>query len=168
MVMRELLSILKRFEGPRVKGIGRVWRIDGSSTAIEECKTALLDAICSGTQPLVRYDEAPDAVPALKGTMEVTANTWRLPPRVPGSVVLAWLYMGNWQLYVADALIAEIPDLCRSSDSEVERFLSDSGVSVVIDSFHDDVSWVVGIAGSAQRGDAGDRQQPTSPSVTGP
>jgi hypothetical protein len=67
-----------------------------------------------------------------------------------GSVVLSWLYMGNGQLYVAEGPIAAIPDLCRSSDDEVERFVVDSGVSVMTDSLHDDVSWVIGLKSNGQ------------------
>lgn len=159
MLMHELVSILKRFEGARIRGNGGVWRIEGSSTAVEECKTLLLDAICSQSQPFVRYDEPPSEIPQLEGAAEVSVNTWRLPTRALGSVVLSWLYMGNWQLYVADAPVAAIPDLCRSSDVEVEQFVVDAGVSVVIDSFHDDVSWVVGLRGDAQPSVAADAPQ---------
>jgi hypothetical protein len=59
--------------------------------------------------------------------------------------LLDWLYLGNWQLYVADAPIRAIPDLCRASDAEVVRFMADNDVTAVIDSFHDNLSWVVGL-----------------------
>jgi hypothetical protein len=39
-----------------MKCTGRVWRVGGCSTAIEEFKTALLDAIRCWAQPLVRCD----------------------------------------------------------------------------------------------------------------
>ena len=148
--MRELISILQRFEGSRVRGNGRAWRLEGSSADVEECKTKLLDAICSQSQPLVCYDESPVGIRELQDAGEVARGIWRLPARAPGSVVLSWLSMGNWQLYVAEAPIAAIPDLCRSPDDDVERFVVDTGVSVIIDSFHDDVSWVVGLKSNGQ------------------
>lgn len=147
--MHEWIAILERFEGRRVKRRGCVWRIEGVSAVVEECKTQLLDAICARSQPLVRFDEPPAGIPELQDVLEVARNTWRLPARSRGSVLLSWLSAGNWQLYVADAPVPEIPDLCRSSDAEVERFIVDTQIALIIDSFYDDVSWVVGLGGDA-------------------
>lgn len=143
--MRELVTILKRFEGSRVKRNGSVWRLDGSSNSVQECKTFLLDAICSKSQPFVCYDEPPVEFAQLREAIEVAPNTWHLPLGAPGPMVLSWLYMGNWQLYVADAPIETIPDLCRSPNVEISQFIVETGVPLFIDSFHDDEYWVVGL-----------------------
>jgi hypothetical protein len=63
-----------------------------------------------------------------------------LPRHVPGAVVLARLHRGNWQLYVAAAPLALIPDPCRAADAGIEAFVRRLGAQLIIDSLHDDVA----------------------------
>lgn len=144
--MRELVPLLRKLVEAGAKENGRVFRIDRCSKAIEEYKAQMLGVLCSRHRPFVHYDEPPEDFQELSAAIEVTPSTWRLPLKAPGVVVHAWLSMGNWLLYIAEAPVSSVPDLCRAKDAEVERFLIDHEASVVIDSFHDDVSWVVGIA----------------------
>jgi len=146
--VESLIPILRRHEGANVRGRGPVWRIDGDSADVRACKVEVLDEVCRHTHPFVRYDEAPELGRTWIG-VEVAPFTWRLHGPAPGAEVLDWLYMGNWQLYLAAGPIARIPDLIRAKDEDVEAFLTTNDVSLVIDSFHDDVSWVVGIASGA-------------------
>jgi hypothetical protein len=119
--------------------------LDGIFGTVEKCKLKILDAICSDVEPFVHYDGPPTQYPELSEVYEVAPHIWRLPKKAPAAVVLSWLHMGNWQRYVSDAPINQLRDLCRATDSEVEEFVRDSGVAIVIDSFHDDASWVVAV-----------------------
>jgi hypothetical protein len=146
--VESLIAILRRHEDSNVRGRGRVWRIDGGTPNVDACKVEVLDEICRHSHPFVRYEEAPESGRAWMG-VEIAPFTWRLHGPAPGDEVLKWLYMGNWQLYVAAGPIARIPDLIRAKDEDVETFLKENAVSLIIDSFHDDESWVVGIASGA-------------------
>ena len=140
-----LTEILESHKGRRVQSNGAVWRIEGISSGVEQCKIELLDAICRHAQPFVHYNESPEGVSELDGSAEVAPDVWRPPLGAPGSALLGWLYLGNWQLYLRAEPLQQLPDLCRSTEAEVEAFLVQCGASVFIDSFHDDVSWVVGV-----------------------
>jgi hypothetical protein len=140
-----LLEILESHKGRGVQGYGAVWRIEGTSSRVEQCKVELLEAICSDARPFVHYEEPPMGEPGLEGSVEVAQGVWQLPLGAAGSVLLKWLYLGNWQLYVRAEPLPQIPDLCRSTNVEVETFVSQCGASALIDSFHDDVSWVLGV-----------------------
>jgi hypothetical protein len=136
-----LTEVLNTHRGRHVVRHGAIWRLDGSSRQAEACKADVLAAVCRSARPFVHYEDSP--VGLLEGAAEVVPGVWQLPLGASGPVVLEWLYMGNWQLYVRSEPLVEVPDLCRASDAEVEAFVRESGASVVIDSFHDDVSWVV-------------------------
>ena len=144
-----IVQILESGHRRGVRRHGAIWRIDGLSSQIETLKADLLEEICRDARPFVHYEESPSETTGLEGTVEAAPGIWRLPSRAPGAILLKWLYLGNWQLYVRTAPLPELPDLCRSKDSEVEAFLFKSGVTVVVDSFHDDVSWVVGVSHDA-------------------
>ena len=120
-----------------------VWRVEASSRRAEQHKIAVLEAICRHHRVFVRYEEEPGEI---DGVVQVGPQLWRLPVGASAESVLDWLYMGNWQLSVSTMPPADIPDLCRAPDEEVAAYVRKSGVDLVIDSFHDDVSWVIGAA----------------------
>jgi hypothetical protein len=138
-------DVIEAHKGRGIHGNGRVWRIEGLSSRVGRCKTKLLDVICTSARPFVHYEEGPEDIPELNAVVSIEPHVWRLPVGAPGRGLLKWLYLGNWQLYVRDEPLAVLPDLCRSTSAEVEAFIARSGVTVVIDSFHDDMSWVVGV-----------------------
>lgn len=140
-----LLEILESHKGRGMQGNGAVWRIEGTSSRVEQCKVELLESICRDAQPFVHYEEPPMSEPGLDGSAEVAPGVWQLPLGAAGPALLKWLYLGNWQLYVRPEPLPELPDLCRSTDIEVGTFVSQCEASVVIDSFHDDMSWVLGV-----------------------
>lgn len=141
----DLLTLLQQDTSGDVTGHGAVWRIAGNARAVQHCKSRLLGIICAQADIYIRYDEAPEAEPALARAQAIDRDTWWLPAPTAGADVQAWLQPGNWQLYVADRPLAEIPDLCRATDAEVAVFVRRAGVTVIVDSFHDDVAWVVGL-----------------------
>lgn len=153
-MLGELVTILEQFRSKRIRGRDGVWRIDGTSKEADACKLRLLDVVCTAARPFVRYDEPPAEQAALAAAAEVQPGTWQLPAGAPGAAVLEWLHMGNWQLCVAPAPLASIPDLCRASDAAVAQFVADSRVSLVIDAFHDDVLWVIGLGGDVASGNS--------------
>ena len=142
-------AILFKSKSHRITGEGCAWQLDGNSPEVERCKEELLTAICRECSPYVHYDDERPNEGTLTQCSFVSPGIWRVPRGATGKELLSWLYMGNWQLYVADAVLPLLPDLCRASRTEVESFVRASGVSVVIDSFHDDTSWSVGLAQNA-------------------
>jgi hypothetical protein len=134
---------------PALGGITRdsgVWRIDGTSEEIERLKAALLQTVCEHSSPFVHYDEAPPGEGLLASSEAAGPGVWHVPRGASGVQLLAWLYMGNWQLYLAESPMKPIPDLCRAKGSEVRAFLRNARVPLVIDSFHDDNHWTVGVS----------------------
>ncbi len=123
-----------------------VWRIDGTSREIEGLKAALLHSICEHSSPFVHYDEAPPGDGSLGSSEAAAPGVWRVPRGASGVQLMGWLYMGNWQLYLAEEPLESIPDLCRAKSGEVTAFLRSTKVVVMIDSFHDDDHWTVGVA----------------------
>ena len=71
---------------------------------------------------------------------------------VPSDVVLEdkrterWLDLGNWCLYAAPSPTADLLDFHRASPRELVAWLTDNGVEIVVDAFHDNASWVVAIS----------------------
>jgi hypothetical protein len=107
---------------------------------------ALLHSICQNESPFVHYDEPPDNDSLVTTLQPATLGQWRVRRGAAGSDLLQWLYMGNWQLYIADASVHSIPDLCRARTGQVRSFIKTSNVSLIIDSFHDDNHWTLGLA----------------------
>jgi hypothetical protein len=143
-----LVEVLEAHAGRGVVGADGVWHVRGNSSQVELFKVAVLEEVCRESRPFVHYEESPAGAPELAGTTE-SHGVWQLPMGARGKAILKWLYLGNWQLYIRTEPLSYIPDLCRSTDSEIRAFLAQSGADCVIDSFHDDVSWVVAVRGDA-------------------
>ncbi len=55
--------------------------------------------------------------------------------------------LGNWQLYAADeALRMATPNTFRVKPEVTLQFMRDNGISLLIDSFHDDTEWCVALS----------------------
>jgi hypothetical protein len=96
--------------------------------------------------PFVHYEDAPPNDGILGSSEFAGPGVWRVPRGASGVELLRWLYMGNWQFYLAEKPLKSIPDLCRAKSGEVRAFLRRTKVLLVIDSFHDDNYWTVGVA----------------------
>lgn len=73
---------------------------------------------------------------------------WRVPAdgALEATDASRWLGLGNWTLYSAPTPAAgSPPDAARCGPAELLAWMRQQGVDVLIDSFHDDVSWVVGV-----------------------
>ena len=145
-IVATLTAILEKSKSRHLQGNGGVWCLDGNSREATRLKEELLQAICDEVSPVVHYDEDPPAEGSLGSSIKVARSAWRIPKGTKSPELLSWLYMGNWQLYVGPDVLTSLPDLCRSSRSEIESFVRQSQVVVVIDSFHDEVSWSIGLA----------------------
>ena len=141
---------LAEYQGPGLNGAEGVWQLHGNRPSIEHFKQQLLETICLHSEPFVHYEEPPPSDSSLRGAKAISAGVWQVPPGATGADLLAWLYMGNWQLYLASEPIECIPDLCRSTAAQIRAFVQSSGVGLVVDSFHDDVSWSIGLESPAR------------------
>lgn len=74
-----LLEILELHRGRGVQSHGAVWRIEGTSSRVEQCKTELLEAVCRDAQSFVHYKEPLLGVPGLDGSVGVVRGVWQLP-----------------------------------------------------------------------------------------
>jgi hypothetical protein len=137
---------LAEYQGPGLLGSDGVWQIQGNTSSIEQFKRQLLETICVDSAPFVHYEEGPPNRSSLRGTKSVSMGIWQVPSGATGADLMEWLYMGNWQLYLSTEPLDRIPDLCRSTAAQVRVFVQSTGIGLVIDSFHDDVSWTIGLA----------------------
>ena len=139
-------------ESSAVRGLaggGSVWRLDEISAGAEALRERLLDLAARSSSVFVHYDGGRPDEPSLSEAQTLSENLWRLPPLATGRDLASWLYMGNWQLYSRDKPLANLEDLCRADDAGVLRFLAESKVEFIIDSFHDDREWTIGLASAA-------------------
>ena len=138
--------VLAEYNGPGVLGSEGVWQVKGNARPVECLKERILELTCLISAPIVHYDgDRPDGA-SLREIKLLSQDVWRVPQRASGKELLEWLYMGNWQLYLKSEPLLRLPDLCRASANDVRVFLRGASVALVIDSFHDDVSWTVGLA----------------------
>jgi hypothetical protein len=145
--MNSELQILRRYEGRCLRSRDhRVWRLEVMSRGIQWCRSRLLHVLCRSNCPYVQYGESPPEEPKLRGSQKIKEGLWRLPSHCSAAALQRWLYAGNWQLYLASAPLLDVADLCRADDLQIVEFMDRHGVGAVIDSFHDNVEWTVGIS----------------------
>ena len=65
-----------------------------------------------------------------------------VPPYDYG-VLSEWWYVGNWQAVSPPSLGYSPVDTFRTPDEEIEERFKAGGLTVLIDSFHDDTDWKV-------------------------
>ena len=74
---------------------------------------------------------------------------WHVPPdlNLANESVAYWLFsLGNWVMCAPEAVLDPPIDLARAPVKELLPWLDAQRADVVVDSFHDDVSWVVLLA----------------------
>ena len=97
----------------------------------------LSDAQCT---LLIFCDEPPGA-----GIQPVVAGPQKylLPPPYDLDRLQARLYAGNWQaIHPPNAAFAPV-DTFRLGGAELEAVMQGAGLTLIIDSFHDDIEWNV-------------------------
>ena len=119
--------------------------------ALLRSKVAMLTALAThpGSAYLLHPDNPADY--EVNGAwVSAGSNTYHIPPLLdlddPGTK--QWLFnLGNWQAYVADKPVESgWPDPARVTPTELLSWMSRTGLLVLVDSFHDDVSWLVAIS----------------------
>ena len=119
--------------------------------ALLRSKIAMLTALAihSSSAYLVHPDNPAD-YEVIGEWVSAGSNTYRMPPLLDleDSSTKQWLFnLGNWQAYVADKPVESgWPDPARVAPTELVSWMSQTGLLVLIDSFHDDVGWVVAIS----------------------
>jgi hypothetical protein len=141
----DLRAVLEAASPRKLKASGDVWRLDGTDRGAEQLRIGLLSVASRFPSVYVHYDGDAPSEPSLRGTEQVAPDVWRLPTAATGTDLSAWLYMGNWQLYSRQEPLQELQDLCRASDEAVTAFVREHGLGFIIDSFHDDVHWTIGL-----------------------
>jgi hypothetical protein len=155
----EILDVLNATQVRGLAGSGGVWRLNGIAAQYESIRERLLSIAARSSPLFVHYDgDKPDG-PSLAETVALAENVWRLPALASGRDLNSWLYMGNWQLYSRETPLTKLEDLCRADADGVMRFVQSTGVRFVIDSFHDNIQWTIGLA---------DHSPHDTRSVTGP
>jgi len=144
-----MLDVLNSSTVRGLAGGGGVWRLDGTSAQVESLRERLLDLAARSSTVFVHYEGGKPDEPSLGEAQALSADLWRLPASATGRDLSSWLYMGNWHLYSREQPLAKVEDLCRADDAGVLNFVRASGVGFVIDSFHDDVQWTIGLAEQA-------------------
>jgi hypothetical protein len=105
-----------------------------------------MNILLSSQEPIYLMHELPQdwEVP---GNWQLTnEGTWLVPPDFnwDDPAVQSWLAVGNWQLYSAPAPAeGNWPDPARCRAGDLLAWMKTRSVRALIDSFHDDTSWVV-------------------------
>jgi hypothetical protein len=141
----DLVALLSAGPVPGLRGSADVWRLDGLASKTEALRRALLSLAAGFPAVFVHYDGEQPREPSLASAQAVAPRVWRVPSGASGTDLSTWLYMGNWQLYARAAPLTRIPDLSRSDDAGVRRFVQEANVRFVIDSFHDDAQWIIAV-----------------------
>jgi hypothetical protein len=141
----ELAALLKASSAPKLKGVGQVWRLDGTDRRAEELRESFLALAARIPSVFVHCDGGQPEEPSLKAATQVARDVWCLPSAATAQDLSAWLYMGNWQLYARKEPLTELRDLCRADDAGVRLFVREAGVSFIVDSFHDNAHWTIGL-----------------------
>jgi hypothetical protein len=126
---------------------GRVWELNGSHAGVEQVRSKILEHILAARLPLVlAYDEDSPNEPALAAHVFADgAGAFQIRAQPPLTAIRDWLGYGNWQL-MSPHLPPALQDLARARPESVARFVDDHGLQFVVDSFHDDVMWIIGLA----------------------
>jgi hypothetical protein len=149
----KLAALLRsaRASGARAKDDDeRVWELDGTDARVEEVRRQVLEQVLATASPVViAYgEEAPQQPELAARVSEVGKGRFQLVGRPPLEALQNWLDYGNWQL-ACPKLPDSLEDLARATAQRVSQFVDENSLEFVIDSFHDDVYWVIGLRKSA-------------------
>jgi hypothetical protein len=144
-----MLEALRKAETRYVRRRGtdeRVWELKGSSSKVEAVRDQLIGCAIASAEPvIVVYDEDEPITEELKDyIMRFAVSRFELRGAIPLEPLRRWLYLGNWQMLSSTAPTVLI-DVVRAKPDEVMRFVDENGLDFVIDSFHDDTFWAVGL-----------------------
>ena len=153
----DVIACLTRVGATRVDTSSDLYEIDSGlivgAQRYRGAQLAILEVIRRLRDPrFLRFDERPTEW-GLEWIAE-GRHTWRVPETEPAATTLRdFLHYGNWTLYAAPAAVAsdDIPDFFRGSPSELQRWIDQHGVVLLIDSWHDDTAWCVALGARTRR-----------------
>jgi hypothetical protein len=90
--------------------------------------------------------ESPESWEAPGSWIEAGPGTWQLPVDVAANLLLSsFLHTGNWYLYLGPNAVppSELPDTYKVQVSDVEAFMQQHELWLLLDAFHDCSEWRV-------------------------
>jgi len=117
---------------------------------VDAVKRKLLEMVIRTGMSVIHHPDSPQEE-QLPGTWLAgrLRHSWRVPPdlNLAEESVAYWLFsLGNWVICAPEATLDPPIDLARAPVTELLAWLEAQRADIVIDSFHDDVSWVVLLA----------------------
>jgi len=112
--------------------------------SVAACRRELLSSLLSSQDPVFLIHEPPRDYGVPGEWQAASEATWLVPANfnVDQPAAQSWLSMGNWTFYTAqNPAERDWPD--PSSALALLVWMKTNSVKALIDSFHDDVSWVV-------------------------
>lgn len=86
------------------------------------------------------YDDLPEAPPYVNLVQDGVAI---IPAPYDYDELEKWWYYGNWNLISPAKTDFEAFNTFKHSDAEIAKVMRLHGLSMIIDSFHDDIEWKV-------------------------
>jgi hypothetical protein len=114
--------------------------------AITLCRRELMSSILGSQETIYLIHEAPRDWGVPGNWQPASQATWLVPPdfNPDNPAVQSWLSVGNWTFYSAPAPVeGNWPDPSRCRAADLLAWMRTKSVWALIDSFHDDTSWVV-------------------------
>jgi hypothetical protein len=116
--------------------------------AIEACRAELMSCLLSAGGPVFVTHHEPPAEYDVPGEWQpMNEHTWLVPSDFNGHDPASrrWLSLGDWCFYAAPAPApgTSRPDAFRCTAAELLNWMSEQSVEAMIESFHDDYTWVV-------------------------
>jgi hypothetical protein len=117
---------------------------------VDRCKRRILETLLAVPEPVfIAHPDDPEDDEVPGEWLSAADGTWRLPRDLDldHPNVKSWLHsLGNWVIYAApQPATLPCPDTSTPCEPELIGWMTESAVSVVVDSFHDDDSWVVAL-----------------------
>jgi hypothetical protein len=114
--------------------------------AVAACRRELISRLLACQDPLFLIHESPQDY-GIPGEWRLASEaTWTVPAdfNPNQAAVESWLSLGNWTFYTApNPAERDWPDPSRCSALDLLVWMKTNSVKALIDSFHDDVTWVV-------------------------
>ena len=126
----------------------RLWSGAEQPARARSIRDAAFSALAnSGLLVFLRSHEDPQDPELMGRLVEHPNGAWSVrDPASLASLVRDELCAGNWTLYAASGPLSEpVPDPFRAEPQDLVDLLRRGGVTLFVDSFHDDTEWIVAI-----------------------
>jgi hypothetical protein len=140
-----------------VDATGQLWHLEnpsllsaqsrGRAQQVDAVKRQVLAALARSGTAIIYHHESPhdEELPGLWLPGE-RPGAWRLPVDLDlaDPAIAHWLFdLGNWTVCAPDVPLGRTPDIARAPAAQLLTWIDQQAIDVIVDSFHDDVSWVV-------------------------